>query len=495
MKDVDLTASAGRMLALDNGDKLRIPEIRPTLENSVKLSGYVFRPGAFAFYPGLRLSDILSSFAELRPQADQHYIMIRRVVPPELKVTVLSADLTAALAARGSSADTELRPRDEIMVFNLATSRERIIDPIIEDLRIQATPDKPEQVVTVQGSVKAPGKYPLESSMRVSDLVRAGGSLDDSAFRGQAELTRYAVIDGNVRRTELIPVDLDAIRHGDRAANLLLRPYDTLTIKPIPLWKEQGTIEVVGEVRFPGKYPILQGETLHNVLVRAGGFDELAFPQGAVYVRDELKKREKDQLDMLAMRLQGDLTALSLQAVATSAYTNSGGGGAAASQGLLIGQQLLLQLHQTKPVGRLVINAEGAYKGSPGGVYDVVVRDGDKLIIPKKTQDVTILGEVQSPTSHVYTPGLSRDAYIEMSGGVTPHADRKRIYVVHANGDVMGSYRTGWFRRSQDLNIEPGDTIVVPLDTEKVPTLPLVQAITTIIYNLAIGYILVHEYL
>jgi polysaccharide export outer membrane protein len=154
-----------------------------------------------------------------------------------------------------------------------------------------------------------------------------------------------------------------------------------------------------------------------------------------------------------------------------------------------------LQLHQTKPVGRLVINAEGAYKGSPGGVYDVVVRDGDKLIIPKKTQDVTILGEVQSPTSHVYTPGLSRDAYIEMSGGVTPHADRKRIYVVHANGDVMGSYRTGWFRRSQDLNIEPGDTIVVPLDTEKVPTLPLVQAITTIIYNLAIGYILVHEYL
>jgi protein involved in polysaccharide export with SLBB domain len=161
----------------------------------------------------------------------------------------------------------------------------------------------------------------------------------------------------------------------------------------------------------------------------------------------------------------------------------------------LIGQQLLTQLHQSKPVGRLVIDAEGAYKGAPGGAYDVILRDGDKLVIPKKTQDVTILGEVQSPTSHVYEPGLSRDAYVEMSGGTTQHADRKRIYVVRANGDVMGSNRHGWFRRSQDLQIQPGDTIVVPLDTEKIPTLPLVQAITTIIYNLAIGYILVHQYL
>jgi polysaccharide biosynthesis/export protein len=495
MTDVNLTTSVGRTLALDNGDKLRIPEIRPTLESSVKLSGYVFRPGAFAYYSGLRLSDILGNFGELRPEADLHYILIRREVPPELNVTVVSADLVAALAARGSSADPELHPRDEIMVFNLASSRERLIQPILHDLELQATPDKPQQVVTVEGNVKAPGKYPLEGSMHVSDLIRAGGSLEDSAYRGQAELTRYAVIDGEVRRTDLISVDLDAIRRGNRLADLQLRPYDTLTIKPIPMWKEQGSIEILGEVRFPGKYPILQGETLHSILVRAGGFDALAFPQGAVFVREELKKREKDQLDMLAVRLQGDLTALSLQAVAASAFSNNGGGGQAASQGLVIGQQLLAQLHQAKPVGRLVINAEGAYRGPPGGEYDVVLRDGDKLVVPKKTQDVTILGEVQSPTSHVYTPGLSRDAYVEMSGGTTQHADRKRIYVVRANGDVVGSIRHGWFRRSQDLQIQPGDTIVVPLDTEKIPTLPLVQAITTIIYNLAIGYILVHTYL
>jgi len=495
MHDIDLTTPAGRATLLANGDKLRVPEIRPTLQNSVKLSGYVFRPGAFAYHPGLRLTDVLTSFEEVRPEADLHYIMIRRVVPPELRVAVISADLKRALAAPHSAADPELRPRDEIMVFNLSSSRTRILEPIIRDLELQATPEKPEQVVSIDGRVKAPGKYPLEPTMHVSDLIRAGGSLEDAAYRGQAELTRYAVVDGNARRTDLITIDLVAIRRGDAAADLELQPYDTLVIKPIPMWMEPGVIEVAGEVRFPGKYPIHQGETLHSVLVRAGGFDDVAFPEGAVFIREELKKREKDQLEMLANRLQNDLAALSLEVVAGSAAVANGGGGASAGQGLVIGQQLLLQLRQTKPIGRLVINAQGALEGRTGGPYDVVVKDGDKLVIPKQTQDVTILGEVQSPTSHVYQSGLSRDDYIQKSGGTTQHADRKRIYIVRANGDVLSGARSGWFRRSRDVDVHPGDTIVVPLDTQKVPLLPMLQAITTIIYNLAIGYILVHEYL
>jgi protein involved in polysaccharide export with SLBB domain len=496
MHNIDLGVASGRSLVMENGDKLKVPEIRPTLENSVKLEGYVFRPGAFAFHPGLRLSDVLSSFDEVRPEADLHYIMIRRIVPPDLKVEVISADLKKALLAKGSPADPELHPRDEITVFNLSSERERIIAPLIRDLELQATPDKPEQVVNIDGRVKAPGKYPLEPTMHISDLIRAGGSLEDAAFRGQAELTRYAVVDGNARRTELINVDLTAIRRGDKGADLTLKAYDTLVIKPIPSWMEPGTIEVAGEVRFPGKYPIHQGETLHSVMVRAGGFTETAFPEGAVFIREDLKKREKDQIELLATRLQNDLAALSLEAVAGSAAVAGGGGGAAAaSQGLIVGQQLLGELRETKPVGRLVIDAGGILRGKAGGPYDVIVKDGDKLIIPKKTQDVTILGEVQSPTSHVYEPGLSRDDYIQKSGGTTQHADHRRIYVVRANGDVVSGTGAGWFRRTHDTEIHPGDTIVVPLDTQKVPALPLVQAVTTIIYNLAIGFILVHEYL
>jgi protein involved in polysaccharide export with SLBB domain len=495
MRNIDLTTAASSATELNNGDKLTIPGIRPTLENSVQLTGYVFRPGAFAYHTGLRLTDVVRSFDELRPEADIHYIMIRREVPPEERIEVISADLKRALQARGSAADPELRPRDQILVFNLSASRERILEPIIQDLELQATPDSPEQVVNIDGRVKAPGKYPLEPAMRVSDLIRAGGSLEDAAYRGQAELTRYAVIDGDVRQTELIPVNLAAIWRGTPGADLPLKPYDVLVIKPIPMWMEPGTIEVAGEVRFPGKYPIHQGETLYSVLQRAGGFTDIAFPEGAVFIRDELKQREKEQLELLANRLQNDLAALSLQAVAAGAITTSGGGAAGASQGLVVGQQLLGQLRDTKPVGRLVIDVQGVLKGRPGGPDDVILKDNDKLVIPKKTQEVTILGEVQSPTSHVFEPGLTRDDYIAKSGGATQKADRKRIYVVRANGDVVSGSRSGWFRRSQSVDMHPGDTIVVPLDTERVPLLPLWQSITTIIYNLAIGFILVHEYL
>ena len=492
MRNIDLTVTVGGATELANGDKLKIPAIRPTLENSVELSGYVFRPGRFEYRSGLRLTDVLGSFDELRPNADEHYIMIRREVPPDEKIEVLSADLRRALAARGSSADPELRPRDRIFVFDLSTERERILGPIIRELQLQATPEKPEQVVSIDGRVKAPGHYPLEPTMHVSDLIRAGGSLDDSAFRGEAELTRYALEGGDARMTELIPVDLAAIRRGDAGADLLLKSYDTLIIKPIPKWLEPGIIEVAGEVRFPGKYPIHQRETLSSVLQRAGGFTDLAFAEGAVFIREELKKRERDQLELLANRLQSDLAALSLEAVVSSAATNSGGA-ASAAQGLAVGQQLMNQLRDTKPVGRLVIDVDRVVKGPLGGPEDVVLRDGDKLLIPKKAQEITILGEVQSPTSHVFEAGLTRDEYIARSGGTTQKADRKRIYVVRANGDVVSGERMGWFRRSRATVIHPGDTIVVPLDTERIRALPLWQATTTIIYNLAVALLAVRS--
>jgi polysaccharide export outer membrane protein len=493
MHNIDLTVAASRATELNNGDKLKIPEIRPTLENSVQLTGYVFRPGAFEYHAGLRLSDVLDSFDELRPNADPHYIMIRREVPPEERVAVISADLGHALAGRGSAADPELRPRDQIFVFDLSASRDRILQPLIRTLELQATPDSPEQLVSIDGRVKAPGRYPLESSMHVSDLIRAGGSLEDAAYRGQAEITRYQIVDGDARKTELIPVNLADVWRGTPGADLELKPYDVLVIKPIPMWMEPGTIELAGEVRFPGKYPIHQGETLHSVLQRAGGFTDAAFPEGALFIREELKKREKDQLELLSNRLQGDLAALSLEVVAGSAAVSNGGGAASASQGLLIGQQLLAQLRDTKPVGRLVIDVEGVMKGRRSD--DVILKDGDKLAIPKKMQEITILGEVQSQTSHVFEPGLTRDDYIAKSGGTTQKADRKRIYVVRANGDVVTGSGSGWFRRSHSVEMHPGDTIVVPLDTERVRALPLWQAVTTIIYNLAIGFILVHQYL
>jgi polysaccharide export outer membrane protein len=487
MHNIDLTSDTGRSAELANGDKLRVPAIRPTLENSVVLSGHVFRPGSFEYHAGLRLSDILPSFDELRPNADRHYVMIRREIPPEEKIEVISADLERALRARGSATDPELRPRDQILVFNLSASRERVVAPVIRDLELQGTPDQPAQIVSVAGRVNAPGRYPLEPGMHVTDLIRAGGSLEDSAYGGEAELTRYEIVNGIARQTALIPINLGAVRRGDPGADVQLKPYDVLLIKVTPQWEEPGNIILAGEVRFPGKYPITRGETLSSVVRRAGGFTDLAFIGGAVYIREELKQRERDQLDLLANRLQSDLTSLSLSVVSSSTLANNANGAAGGAQALAIGQQLMSQLRQVKPVGRLVIDMNRVMQGRPGMSEDVLVRDGDKLLIPKQTQEILILGEVQSPISHVFQAGLTRDDYIAKSGGVTQKADRKRIYVVRANGNVVSGERRGWFRRSQSVEMRPGDTIVVPLDTERVRALPLWQAVTTILYNLSVG--------
>jgi polysaccharide biosynthesis/export protein len=492
MRNINLNSSGGRNTEISNGDKLRVPAIRPTLENSVELSGFVFRPGAFQYRAGLRLSDVLTSFDELRPNADRHYVVIRRLIPPEEKIDVISADLERALSARGSAADPELQPRDRIIVFDLTANRSRTVAPIIDDLRLQASATAPAHVVNILGEVRSPGPYPLEPSMHVSDLIRAGGSLDDSAYTGEAELNRYEVVDGQERQTALLEVNLAAIRHNEPGADLQLRPYDTLVIKKTPQWEVPGTIVLNGELRHPGRYPIHHGETLSSVLNRAGGLTDIAFGEGAVFTREELKQREKEQLEALSNRLQSDLAALSLEAVSTSAVTN-GGGGANAAQALAIGQQLIQQLRNTKPVGRLVIDVNQVIGSRPGSAGDVLLRNGDVLLIPKKTQEITVLGEVQSPTSHIYRAGLSRDDYISKSGGTTPKADRKRIYIVRANGDVVSGGRSGWFRRSQAVDVRPGDTIVVPLNTERVAALPLWTSITTIIYNLAIALLAIHS--
>jgi polysaccharide export outer membrane protein len=103
------------------------------------------------------------------------------------------------------------------------------------------------------------------------------------------------------------------------------------------------------------------------------------------------------------------------------------------------------------------------------------------------------LGEVQNTTSLLYNPRWSRDDYIAQGGGMTRRADGHQIYVVRANGSVVASGGSGWFRRSGSVDIKPGDTIVVPLDVEHLPPLPLWTAVTTILYNVAIAVAAVHS--
>ena len=322
--------------------------------------------------------------------------------------------------------------------------------------------------------------------MRVSDLLRAGGGLDPSAFAKAAELTRYRRSATDERETQLIDIDLEALRAGVVEADIILQPYDFLSIREIPEWQDQIEVDLLGEVRFPGVYAARRGETLGSVIQRAGGLTSDAFPAGVVFSRETLKEREAEQIEQLTRRLESDLASLSLKAA------NDPQGGFRSQEASSLGQGLLERLRSTEPTGRLVIDLDRVLASVGDPLNDIELRDGDRLMVPTRAQEVTVLGEVQYSTSHFFDPDLGRDGYISLSGGTTVNADKKRIYVVRANGAVQAGSRSRWFTRGG--RIEPGDTVVVPLDTDRLPSLTQWASITQIVYNLALAAAAVNSF-
>jgi len=475
---VSLDDSAARKSSVANGDVVRVARLRPTIDSGVVLEGHVFRPGVVAWREGMRISELIPSVDELMPNADVGYVLVRRESAADKKLTILSADLSAALREPGSINDLILAPRDRVIVFDFQAGRRLLIDPVLDELRRQATLDQPTLIVGINGRVKAAGDYPLEPEMRISDLLRAGGSLDPAAFTGSAELLRLNRLDSE-RQGELLQIDLAGVLRGDPAADILLQPFDVLIIKELPEWSTRESVVLRGEVRFPGTYPIRRGETLRSVLERAGGLTGLAFNRGAVFTRKEIREREAQQARELTQRLQRDLAASAIQAGQATQRSD-------AAQSALAAQSLVGQLQETKPIGRLVIDLDSVLSRQIGSRDDVILRDGDELAIPKIRQEITVIGEVQNTSAHLFRSGLSRDQYIALSGGTTNRADNKRTYVVRADGSVVAG-RGGWFDGQGDGSIQPGDTIVVPLDVERLPPLPLWQAVTGIIYNAAVA--------
>ena len=225
----------GAGMAVVDGDMLFVPEVLDRLEGSVELSGHVYRSGAYQFRPGMRLTDLVPSADYLMPGADTGYVLVRREDGNNL-ATVVSADLRSAWVNPASPENLVLQARDTVHVFSFAFGRQRVIKPLLEELQLQSRVDQPYREVSVSGSVKAPGIYPMEPGMRVSDLLRAGGHLSEEAYTLRAELARYTVIGEEYRVGEVVDIDLDAILKGESSADLLLDEHDHLRVSSIPQW-------------------------------------------------------------------------------------------------------------------------------------------------------------------------------------------------------------------------------------------------------------------
>ena len=354
----------------------------------------------------------------------------------------------------------------EILALSASFNRTELLHPLLQKLRAQVRRGADPMIASVSGEVKVPGDYPRAENADVASLIAAAGGLTQSAYLNRAELTRAVLAsDKNGIEAQNIAVNLSQVFAGE--TSLALQDRDRLNVFPVPDWNIERTIELRGEVRFPGRYTIQRGEMLSSVIQRAGGLNRNAFIQGAIYTREDIKERERIQIKKLADQLRADIATKSLSQVE----------GATPAQDALL---MIDQLEKQQPVGRLVLDLPSILAGMPD--YDVQVQDGDLFYVPRNDNTVSIVGEVQHASSHRYQKDLSFDEYLKLAGGTRKRADEERIYVIKADGSVMLPESNGWFAVAE-TGLEPGDTIVVPVDTEYRDSLSLWTQITQIFYQ------------
>lgn len=487
---IDLTLPDSREMKVRAGDSIMVPKRGEVVANSVTLRGAVTRPGIYGWHKDLRLSSLIKDArSDLLRDADLSFGLIVRQKNELLDITVSSFDLTAVLESPGSDNDPLLNEFDEILVFSVAEEdikgaenslegrteegmtdaensfRLNLLAPVIKKLGSQARHGQPQQIVSISGAVNAPGTYPLVAGATAKTLVNMAGGLSDSAYVDRVELRRLNEV-GN-GRVEANYTELD-LSQGAEGYDVLMSSRDHLTIRKIADWSPSDSVVIEGEVTFPGEYRIRPSETLSSILSRAGGLTENAFANAAVLTRESIAELEAKRAADFAQNLQASFAARML-----TEETNQ--------VGIDEVSQIVLLLQAVEGAGRLIIDLEGALAGDEES--DIVVMDGDRVIIPTISNTVSVVGEVQRSQTHTYQNALSVDDYLELSAGLTQRADTDGIYIVRANGSVVTFDRSLWEFSSQNSELYPGDTIVVPIDTQYKARIASWREITSLIYE------------
>jgi len=239
-------------------------------------------------------------------------------------------------------------------------------------------------------------------------------------------------------------------------------------VRDIPDWNPNDSIEVFGEVAFPGTYLIQRGETLSDVIKRAGGFTPDAFLEAAVFTREEVAKREAERAKAFAQDIRQTYASRMLTEETTTST-------------LADIAEITSVLDNFEGRGRLLIDLPLAVTGDP--TADIEVMDGDTLTIPKRTKTVTVVGEVYQQGTHTYTQGNTLEDYLGLSAGLTARADDSAVYVIKANGSVAMLGNSWWRFGSSSQKLAPGDTIVVPVNSQYKESLATWRDVTQIVYQ------------
>jgi len=433
----DALANPSQAPVLQAMDTVRIFS-RFDFENppTVSVWGEVREPGTYPTSGQIFLSDAVHLAGGLAPDAKTDNAQVFRYLP-DGRTKIFSVSLSQAIEG-DPTANILLLPRDRLLIHR--------------------SPDAVEPAsVYMQGEVGKPGRYPLATNMTVADLIRVAGGLKPSADTQAADLTHYRWPSQGELTAQHQAISISAALSGDSNFNLPLNNGDVLTVRQLPGWNDLGaSISLKGEVKQPGSYGIRPGERLSSVLERAGGFQPDAYVYGAILQRVQVRELEaKEQIQMI-LRVKGLENHLELLPDTDPQQKK------AKEMSLQQYQRTLTELSTNSPLGRIAMRISPEINRWKNTSDDVEVRAGDTLVIPKRPSFVMVSGEVFNPTAVSYRPGKSAKWYLSQSGGPTPLANRKAIFVVRADGSVIGATESLWAGRSLGAVLQPGDTVVVP---------------------------------
>lgn len=460
-------------ITLKDNDEIYIPNKLQLSENPyIHVDGIVVEnPGRYQYFDNMELESLFKNIQfKTEIQFDDPDITTSsdttknkktkavRVNPNYIKVTRVNNNLPETIAVSlKEQPHFKLRAFDRLEFFDVYTTTSRM-------------------TASITGEVYNPGSFDIHPNATIEDMINLSGGLTKKAYLKDIELARFEVV--NEQRVRKV-ISLNLNNPHDRQT--IIHDEDQLIIRAIPKWNEKKYIELVGQVRFPGKYPIEEGETLADVLARAGGFTDLAFLKGAVFTRKSVQELQKNELEKAMRELQQQATYLATAPSSDGKESNS------ANKAMLMNMISSLQKDAAKvtPIGRVVVQLRPNLEIFKQTSYNVPLEDGDKLFIPRTNKTVTVLGEILSPNSFVFDEKLALNDYIAKAGGYKKEmADKDSIYIVKSNGDAQ-RVDNGYFLTT-NADLEYGDTIIVPRKIEVTSNLSLISAVADITYKMAV---------
>jgi protein involved in polysaccharide export with SLBB domain len=444
----------------------------------VMIEGEVKYAGEYPLTEGMRIRDLIFKAGQFTREAHLDLGHLYRTDWRTKEVTIQNFNVTKALQSDPQH-NLSLSDLDQVIIHSVW----EYVD---------------KYTVSINGKINKPGDYPYGVNMTVKDLIHVGGNVMEAAYLESAELIRTNIVEGKKVETSLITFDIRKALADDPAHNFKLRPFDVVTVKEIPEWKEKRAATVSGEVRFPGTYQLRKGERLSSLIDRAGGFTDKAYLRGAFFSREAVKKVQQQRLDEMLRSLEIQVAQQSSKDVQSALSPEDV---AAQAQFIAAEKSLIAKLQEAKPTGRVMISLLPVDVLKDAGA-DMVLEHEDTLHIPTSPGTVNVLGAVYNPSALLYEESRSElGYYLRKTGGPTDDAEASQIYLVRADGTVVSKSAYSWLnvgwnddeRRWQfgeafeSIRLYPGDSILVPQKVAKPAFMKDVKDITTILYQIAVG--------